>query len=59
MCMAKRGAEAALQRVFSITAERAARLDAPRDGGGPMGQPDAAPFDYGFVPQAGADNEGV
>ncbi len=59
MCLAKRGAEAALQRVFALSAEEAVGLQVAHHDDGPLGAPDAAPFDFGLPNQAGVDGEGM
>ena len=59
MCLAKRGAQVALQRVFALSAEAAAGLQVAHHDDGPLGAPDAAPFDFGLPDQAGVDGEGM
>ena len=59
MCLAKRGAQVALQRVFALSAEEAVGLQVAHHDDGPLGAPDAAPFDFGLLDQAGVDGEGM
>ena len=59
MCLAKRGAQVALQRVFALSAEEAVGLQVAHHDDGPLGAPDAAPFDFGLPNQAGVDGEGM
>ena len=57
--LAKRGAEAALQRIFALSAEKAVGLQVAHHDDGPLGAPDAAPFDFGLPNQMGVDGEGM
>ena len=59
MCLAKRGAQVALQRAFVLSAEEAVGLQVAHHDDGPLGAPDAAPFDFGLPNQAGVDGEGM
>ena len=49
----------ALQRAFVLSAEEAVGLQVAHHDDGPLGAPDAAPFDFGLPDQAGVDGEGM
>ena len=59
MCLAKRGAQVALARAFALSAEREVGLHVAHHDDGPLGAPDAAPFDFGLPNQQGVDGEGM
>ena len=59
MCLAKRGAQVALSRAFALSAEREVGLQVAHHDHGPLGAPDAAPFDFGLPNQAGVDGDGM
>ena len=44
MCLAKRGAQVALARTFSVSAENRVGFDVGGEEDGPMGPPDAEQF---------------